>query len=137
MADGQRHKRRKPAAIDVHVGDRLRQRRALLGLNQTALGEAVGLTYQQVQKYELGKDRIGAGRLYQFCNVLDVPVDYFFEGLPETSEAAAQFEKEPVSAKHDPMTRRETVDLVRAFYRIKDPEVRAGVEALVMSLGRS
>ncbi len=137
MADGQRRTRGGPNSIDVHVGDRLRQRRTLLGLSQEGLGNAVTLTFQQIQKYERGSNRISAGRLYQFCNVLDVPVDYFFEGLPETSEGVARFEKKPVSARHDPMTRRETLVLVRAFYRIKDPEVRAGVEALVKSLGRS
>ena len=107
-----------------------------MGLDQRALSDAVGLAFQQIQKYENGSNQISAGRLYQFCNVLDVPVEYFFEGLPETSEATARFEKEPVAARHDPMTKRETLELVRAFSRIRDPELRAGVRALVKLLGR-
>ncbi len=108
-----------------------------MGLSQTGLSEAVGVTFQQIQKYEKGANRISASRLYQFCNVLDVPVDYFFEGLPGTREGVARFEKEPVAARQDPMTRRETLELVRAYYRVGDPAVRAGFRDLVKSLGRS
>ncbi len=68
--------------IDAHVGRRLRLRRTLLGMNQSALGQAVGLTFQQIQKYERGANRIGSSRLYQFCQVLDVPVSFFFDEMP-------------------------------------------------------
>ncbi|MBL4614923.1 MAG: helix-turn-helix transcriptional regulator, partial [Magnetovibrio sp.] len=71
-----------PRPVDVHVGARLRQRRTLLGMSQEKLGEAVGLTFQQIQKYERGANRIGASRLYQLSNVLDVSVSYFFEEMP-------------------------------------------------------
>src|SRR5262245_8084214 len=69
--------------VDVHVGSRVRLRRTLLGLSQERLGEAVGLTFQQIQKYERGANRIGASRMYDLAHVLDVPVSFFFEDMPE------------------------------------------------------
>lgn len=68
--------------VDVHVGTRLRQRRSLLGISQTKLGESVGLTFQQVQKYERGSNRVSSSRLFEFAQILDVPVSYFFDELP-------------------------------------------------------
>ena len=76
-----RRTRGKPTNVDAYVGQRLRQRRTLLGLSQEKLGEAIGVTTQQIQKYETGSNRIGAGRLYQLSQALQVPVSYFFEGL--------------------------------------------------------
>ena len=70
--------------VDVHVGARMRQRRTLLGMSQEKLGTAVGLTFQQIQKYESGSNRIGSSRLYEFAKVLDVPVSYFFDEMPST-----------------------------------------------------
>ena len=74
-------------AVDVHVGRRLRQRRTLLGMSQTKLGEAVGLTFQQIQKYERGSNRMGSSRLFEFAKVLDVPVPYFFDEMPTNALA--------------------------------------------------
>jgi len=88
---GRRRRRKsdKPNPIDVHVGTRVRLRRTLLGMSQEKLGDALGLTFQQVQKYERGANRIGASRLYDLSRVLDVPVSFFFDDIKaETVEAA-------------------------------------------------
>ncbi len=112
--------------VDAHVGRRVRLRRTLLGMSQTALGQGVGLTFQQIQKYERGSNRIGSGRLYQFAEVLDVPVPFFFDDmtpdvagrLPSVSEAHV------AGGERDQMLSRETLELVKAYYRISDPGVR-------------
>ena len=127
-----RQKSEKPNPIDVHAGGRVRLRRTLLGMSQERLGEALGLTFQQVQKYERGTNRIGASRLYRVSQVLDVPVSYFFDEInAETAQpagAAAPGETtafEPVPAREGgTMMRRETLELVRAYYRISDPRIR-------------
>jgi len=126
---GGRPKIGKPNPIDVHVGSRVRLRRTLLGMSQEKLGEAIGLTFQQVQKYERGANRIGASRLFDLSRVLDVPVSFFFDDMPQDQDAhtSAQggFEDEkPASFEPDPMAKRETLELVRAYYRIVDPQVR-------------
>src|SRR5947207_14067501 len=85
-----RQKGDKPNPIDIHVGSRVRLRRNLLGMSQEKLGEAIGLTFQQVQKYERGASRVGASRLYDLSRVLDVPVSYFFEEMRPGVASAAQ-----------------------------------------------
>jgi transcriptional regulator with XRE-family HTH domain len=124
-----RRKSDKPNPIDVHVGSRVRLRRTLLGMSQEKLGEAIGLTFQQVQKYERGANRIGASRLYDLSRVLDVPVSFFFDDIkPETiaTREALESGTEPAIAHYepDPTMRRETLELVRAYYRIPDPQIR-------------
>jgi transcriptional regulator with XRE-family HTH domain len=131
--------------VDVHVGARMRQRRALLGMSQTNLGSAVGLTFQQIQKYERGSNRIGASRLFEFSKVLDVPVSLFFEEMPSNAlagrpmsgrgkkdlgEAATPFEHEK-----DPLAKRETLELVRAYYKIREPRVRKRIFEMVKAVG--
>ena len=132
-SDGRRSRQKsdKPNPIDVHVGSRVRLRRTLLGMSQEKLGEAIGLTFQQVQKYERGANRVGASRLYDLSRVLDVPVSYFFEEMAADVAHAAEArlggmaETVPSPAyEADPMMRRETLELVRAYYRIADPQVR-------------
>src|SRR6201985_1779523 len=120
----------KPNPVDVHVGSRVRLRRTLLGMSQEKLGEAIGLTFQQVQKYERGANRIGASRLFDLARVLDVPVAFFFEDLPsEVSQYSPRMmvvglEEEPDQLPDvDPMTKRETLELVRAYYRITDVQL--------------
>jgi transcriptional regulator with XRE-family HTH domain len=119
----------KPNPVDVHVGARVRLRRTLLGMSQEKLGEAIGLTFQQVQKYERGANRIGSSRLYDLARVLDVPVSFFFEDMPSTVSAKSparqrgMAEEEP-DYEPDPLAKRETLELVRAYYRIADPQVR-------------
>ncbi len=109
--------------IDAHVGSRVRLRRTLLGMNQTALGHAVGLTFQQIQKYERGANRIGSGRLFQFAEILDVSVPFFFDSMPEEVAARPPTESDAQvrGGEADRMSRRETLELVRAYYRIADP----------------
>jgi len=127
-----RPKTGKPNPIDVHVGSRVRLRRTLLGMSQEKLGEAIGLTFQQVQKYERGANRIGASRLFDLSRVLDVPVSFFFDDMPAEAAAApvddeepgAGYEDRPGGYEPDPMAKRETLELVRAYYRINDPSVR-------------
>ncbi|SCA55602.1 Uncharacterized HTH-type transcriptional regulator Smed_0045 [Candidatus Terasakiella magnetica] len=116
--------------IDIYVGTRLRQRRTLLGMSQGKLGDTVGLTFQQIQKYERGANRIGASRLYDLSRVLDVSIAYFFEDMPaEISEdrykGVSQELSTNVSAfEVDDMTRRETLELVRNYYKVTNPTVR-------------
>jgi transcriptional regulator with XRE-family HTH domain len=133
VGDGRkrRPKSDKPNPIDIHVGSRVRLRRTLLGMSQEKLGEAIGLTFQQVQKYERGANRIGASRLYDLSRVLDVPVSYFFEEMTSDVASAAEARLGGMAAETprpayeaDPMMRRETLELVRAYYRINDPQVR-------------
>ncbi len=127
--------------VDVHVGQRLRLRRTLLGMSQEKLGDAVGLTFQQIQKYERGANRIGASRLYMFSRILDVPVSYFFEELPSqirTHEGQLEIglsDRSQDILERDPMARRETLELVRAYYAVGDPKVRRRIVDLVHSLG--
>lgn len=128
--------------IDAHVGSRVRMRRTLLGLSQERLGDALGLTFQQVQKYERGANRIGASRLHQISCVLDVPVSYFFEELSDETVAksapsARGLAESPVEFEHDPLAKRETLELVRAYYKISDPKVRKRVFELVKTIGKS
>ena len=135
------HGPRSPGPVDVHVGARLRQRRKLLGMTQTDLGDALGLTFQQVQKYERGANRISASRLCDLSRVLDVPIDYFFEGVPTAGAATPPATKGRGKAKKmteyelDPMVKRETLEFVRAYYNIEDADVRKGVYHLTKALG--
>jgi transcriptional regulator with XRE-family HTH domain len=116
----------------------MRMRRTLLGLSQEKLGDALGLTFQQVQKYERGANRIGASRLHQLSRALEVPVSYFFEEMAEEDQAAPPDPPPQLdgAADADPMTRRETLELVRAYYRIKDPSVRRRVFELAKTLAK-
>lgn len=133
-----------PRAVDVHVGSRLRLRRMLLGISQEKLGHAVDLTFQQIQKYERGANRIGASRLYEFSRILDVSVEYFFEEMPREATGVKGAKQrvglsDTVQEKidGDPMRRRETLELVRAYYGISDPTVRKRLYELIRSLGKA
>ncbi len=133
----------RPSPIDVHVGSRIRLRRTLTGMSQERLGEALGLTFQQVQKYERGVNRVGASRLYDLSRVLDVPISFFFDDMPDTSGNGngavhvAGFAERSDFGGHgdDPLSKRETLELVRAYYRITDPSVRKRVFDLIKSMG--
>lgn len=119
-----------PTPIDAHVGSRIRARRGLLGMSQKDLGEKVGLTFQQIQKYERGANRIGSGRLFEFSKILGVPISYFFDemstDLKNYAEKGAKKGKPiPASAPDaEVLDRRETLELVRTFYQIDDAVVR-------------
>ena len=130
----------KPNPIDVHVGTRVRLRRTLMGMSQEKLGDALGLTFQQVQKYERGANRIGASRLFDLSRVLEVPISYFFEEMEADVQSASprhmvRAVEEPPEAVKNAMAKRETLELVRAYYRIVDPSVRKHVYDLAKALG--
>ena len=115
-----------PEPVDVHVGSRVRLRRTLLGMSQTDIADALGLTFQQVHKFEKGANRISANRLYQISLIFGVPIEYFFE----------EFEgKKSRRSPDDVMLTRETMELVRAYYRIRDPKVREALHALFKAMG--
>ena len=139
----QRRKRRTvaehgPHPVDVHVGGRVRLRRTLLGMNQTDLGKALGVTFQQIQKNERGFNRIGASRLYQLSHVLDVPLSYFFDDMPPLKEAGASDLRRGVQEPPapDPMYKRETLELVRAYYCILDPKVRDALRYMAKAMAK-
>ena len=129
-----------PNPVDIHVGKRLRVRRTLLGLSQEMLGEAVGLTFQQIQKYERGSNRIGASRLHQFSLILDVPMEFFFEDVPgdlktvegQVTRGLRDFKKP--SPETDPLAKRETLELVRAYFGISDASARKQLFEMVKAL---
>ncbi len=130
----------RPNPVDVHVGARVRLRRTLLGMSQEKLGDAIGLTFQQVQKYERGANRIGSSRLFDLSRVLDVPIEFFFDEMPDDVAASSPAQtrgmaEEPVSYELDPMAKRETLELVRAYYKITDPHVRKQLFELTKALG--
>ncbi len=128
--------------IDVHVGARLRARRTLLGLSQTALGEVMGLSFQQMQKYERGSNRISASRLYEVSKLLDVDISYFFDEMDRNtkSESPARLSRQKPKRSprrppksEDPLHKRETLELVRAYYRITDPKIRGHIRKLIQT----
>jgi transcriptional regulator with XRE-family HTH domain len=131
---------KKPNPVDAHVGSRVRLRRMLLGMSQERLGESMGLTFQQVQKYEKGVNRIGASRLFQISKILDIPVQFFFEEAPYTSDGnAVRGMAEPDSEAFilEFLNSREGLELNRAFVKIGDPKVRKSVVDLVRALSGS
>lgn len=103
-------------------------------MSQEKLGDALGLTFQQVQKYERGANRIGASRLHDLSCVLDVPVAYFFEEYGEPSASAGAVDARPDPYRPDPMMKRETLELVRAYLRIADPQIKRRVFELTKAL---
>lgn len=129
-------KKGRAGSLDEHIGLRLRQRRALLGMTQEKLAECVGITFQQVQKYENGANRISAGRLYEFSNILDVPVDYFYEGSKDGKKIVglAESDQASFSGPDDIMERKETLELIRVYYSIKSPKLRKDLFNLVKSM---
>ncbi len=124
--------------IDRHVGSRLRMRRNMVGISQDELGKAVGITFQQIQKYERGTNRIGSSRLYEIAKVLNVPVSFFFEQFSdeEGGEKATAFaENQGDSYESESCySNKETMALIQAYYRITDVRIRQKVLALIKSL---
>ncbi|WP_426960138.1 helix-turn-helix domain-containing protein [Muricoccus radiodurans] len=129
--------------VDAYVGARVRLRRTLLGMSQAALGKALGLTFQQVQRYERGLNRIGASRLLELTRVLDVPIAFFFDDMPDGLSGAADVQARFAGAlaeqadgvDGDLRQQRETLELVRAYHLIAEPAVRKRLLDLVRSLG--
>jgi transcriptional regulator with XRE-family HTH domain len=137
---GGRPKIDSPSPVDLHVGSRVRLRRTLLGMSQEKLGNAVGLTFQQIQKYERGANRIGASRLFDMSRVLDVPVQFFFDDMPVETVAedyrppSGSPEPNVATLDQDPMAKRETLELVRAYYRIPNAGLRRKLFDLAKAL---
>ena len=135
-----------PSPMDVHVGARIRLRRTLLGMSQEKLGDGLGLTFQQIQKYERGVNRVGASRLYDLARVLDVPISFFYDDIPPAMATthgtqSGGFVTRPrgVAEQQDSFAdeqlgRRETLELVRAYYRITDLAVRKRIFELIKSM---
>ncbi len=127
-----------PNPIDVHVGSRVRLRRMLVGMSQEKLGEMLGLTFQQIQKYEKGANRIGASRLYQIAQILGVDVEFFFDDMPDgnkskKSKGFSEGQSSPYVM--DFVSSSEGLQLNRSFTRISDPKIRKRLLELVKSLG--
>src|SRR3954451_2170119 len=131
-----RPKTETPNPIDVRVGARLGLRRNMLRLSQEKLRGAIGLTYQQVQKYERGANRIGASRLHELSRVLDVPISFFFDDTdPVRAPATGGFAEPPAEAfESDPLRKRETLELIRAYFSIQDATVRRRLLDLAKAL---
>ena len=132
-----------PNPIDVHVGSRMRLRRHLLGLTMQTLAGAIGVTYQQIQKYEKATDRISASRLFNLSHVLDVPISFFFEDLSPAAAGGGRrrtrglSEATAAALEPDFLFKRETVELIRAYYRVTDPRVRKRVLDLLHAAGKT
>lgn len=137
-----------PNPIDIHVGNRVRLRRTLLGLSQEKLGESLGLTFQQIQKYEKGSNRIGSSRLWDLSRVLGTNISYFFEDMnkdtalssprniykQEGDRSSDELHESGKGFDTDPMNREETLELVRDFYRISDRNLANQIKSLISSL---
>lgn len=135
-----------PDPVDVHVGKRLRLRRALLGLSQEQLAAAVGVTFQQIQKYERGSNRVSASRLFDIARVLGVPISFFFEDIGDDVTANRPTQNLPEMAglaemptpayEGDPMAKNETLELVRSYWKLPSTEMRKHVLDLLRSMCR-
>jgi transcriptional regulator with XRE-family HTH domain len=139
LVDGDEKGNRRPNPIDAHVGSRVKLRRMLLGMSQEKLGERLGLTFQQIQKYEKGVNRIGASRLFDMANVLGVGVQFFYDDAPgllvaDTATNPGFAEKSTESYLVEFLNSREGVELNRAFMRITDVKIRRSIIELVRSL---
>jgi transcriptional regulator with XRE-family HTH domain len=132
-----------PNPIDVHVGARVRLRRTFMSMSQEKLGDAIGLTFQQIQKYERGANRIGSSRLFELSTALDVPVSFFFDDMPPEIESPTPcrppgLAEAPISTfEMDPLARQEILDLVRTYYQIGNLAVRRRMFDLSKSLGKT
>ncbi len=128
--------KKKPNPIDIHVGSRIRLRRTMLGMSQEKLGESLGITFQQIQKYEKGTNRVGASRLQNISSILNVPVSFFFEDAPGDNGVGAGGSDDSSSPNYvvDFLSSSEGLQLNRAFVKISDPKVRRRIVDLVKAL---
>lgn len=138
-----------PNPVDVHVGNRIRLRRTLLGLSQEKLASMLGLTFQQVQKYERGMNRVGASRLWDISKVLEVPINFFYEDMDKSvaSQSPRMFsvpdadpeflEEDEELYNSDPMQRQETIELVKAYYKIPNRKAARHLYDLIISMSKA
>jgi transcriptional regulator with XRE-family HTH domain len=131
-----KHSSDNPNPIDIHVGTRVRMQRNILGMSQEKLAEALGVTFQQVQKYENGTNRVSASRLHDMSKVLGVDISYFFDKAPPASTLKVA-EKNANDDLGDVLERRETIHLLRAYYAIKDEAVRKKFLDMLKTLAHS
>jgi transcriptional regulator with XRE-family HTH domain len=124
-----------PNPIDKHVGSRVRMQRMLIGMSQEKLGDALGLTFQQVQKYEKGTNRIGASRLHEIGRILGVPVEFFYEGAPDLGKGPSGFAEGSTAYVSDFLSTSEGVQLMKGFLRIRNAGIRRKLVDLIESLG--
>lgn len=126
--------KKKPNPIDIHVGSRVRLRRNMLGMSQEKLGESLGITFQQIQKYEKGTNRVGASRLQAIASILSVPVSFFFEDAPGADGDVKGLAEDATTFVVDFLNSTEGIQLNRAFARISQPKVRRKIIDLVKAL---
>src|SRR3954462_1621433 len=125
-----------PQPVDRHVGSRVRMRRMMIGMSQEKLGEACGITFQQIQKYEKGMNRMGASRLHQIARILHVPVEFFYEGAPSEAGSGGLTSTDRSSrSMTDFLGTSEGLELVKAFMAVKDAKVRRRIIALTRAVG--
>lgn len=129
--------KKNPNPVDVHVGHRIRMRRVLMGMSQEKLGEQLGLTFQQVQKYEKGSNRVSASRLHQISQILGVPVAFFFDDLPSSGGAAGFSEGGSETRIFEFLNTSEGLQLNKAFSEIRDQSVRRKLIELAKTLSDS
>jgi transcriptional regulator with XRE-family HTH domain len=129
--------KKSPNPVDIHVGARIRLRRNMIGLSQEKLGESLGITFQQIQKYEKGMNRVGASRLQAIANILNVPVTFFFDDMPGQSDKPRGFDEEnETTYVVGFLNSSEGIQLARAFAKIGDAKIRRKVLDLVRTLGQ-
>lgn len=133
-----------PNPVDVYVGAKVKSRRLILGLSQEDLATSIGLTFQQVQKYERGTNRISVSRMVEICRVLKAPVDYFFEGSFAVGKAGARnlalkgfSDTKQAALEPDPLTQRDVLELVRAYSGIKNPQMKKQLLEMARALSQS
>jgi transcriptional regulator with XRE-family HTH domain len=126
-----------PNATDVHVGKRMRMRRLMMQMSQEVFAAKLGVTFQQVQKYEKGVNRVSASRLQQACNVLQVPVQFFFDGLPKTETGSRRREDSSYALISNLLSSSEGIALAKGFMQIEDRAVRRHIVKLVTQIGAS
>ena len=126
-----------PDPIDIHVGQRLKARRVGLRISQSDIGKALGVTFQQIQKYENGANRIGASNLYKLSQALNVDVSHFFEDLPSDAKLRELSDQPAAEYDHDPMVQPESIKLVHNYFRIASPSVRNRLFQLVKSIAET
>ncbi len=153
MTEEKRKTKGTPDIVDKHVGKQLRNRRSLLGISQEKLANSIGVTFQQVQKYERGTNRVSASRLFSFSKILDVSINYFYSGLEnanikpkalgmsdnkqEPFLGAKADQKNKNTLPEDLMSQKETIDLVRTYYLVKDPKTRKDILKFVKSMAKN
>ena len=129
MSVAAKRSRTQANTVDTHVGQRIRDKRNERGMSQTEVANALGVTFQQVQKYERGTNRVGASRLFDLSRILSVPVQYFFEGL---NNQPTPIEKEDDNVIH--LMKPDTVELVEAYYKVENPQVRRQILSTIRSI---